>query len=229
MAHGGDGDFCVGRITRRDSHRRAHPLRDVAGWCLLSVCGPVASGISLTPSGSLLFLGFVASVLALTGTFEELYSLFVFSLWIFFALTSIALLRLRRKAPELARPYRVWGYPWTPLIFLIAAIALTVNLWMVRPVRSSLGLIVILAGIPFFYQWRRDSTRASPTCERLAKSNPAAREWRPEWAAWRRQFGDCLTRSGVRATASFPDGSFCARLDSFIFLLSSRLHSRFEA
>ena len=107
-----------------------------------------------TPSGALIFLGCVAALLALTGTFEELYSLFVFAVWIFFALTAIAVLRLRRTEPGLVRPYRAWGYPWTPLIFLLAAVALTVNLWMVRPVRSSLGLIVIAAGIPFFYRWR---------------------------------------------------------------------------
>ncbi|MGC1448992.1 MAG: amino acid permease [Candidatus Sulfotelmatobacter sp.] len=113
-----------------------------------------------TPSGALIFLGAIAALLALTGTFEELYSLFVFAVWIFFALTAIALLRLRRTAPDLPRPYRAWGYPWTPLIFLLAAVALTINLWMVRPVRSSLGLAVIVAGIPFFYRWRK-SPRAS--------------------------------------------------------------------
>jgi basic amino acid/polyamine antiporter, APA family len=107
-----------------------------------------------TPSGALIFLGCVATLLALSGTFEELYSLFVFAVWIFFALTAIALLRLRWKEPGLIRPYRVWGYPWSPLIFLIAAVALTVNLWTVRPVRSSIGLLVILAGVPFFYRWR---------------------------------------------------------------------------
>lgn len=108
-----------------------------------------------TPSGSLVFLGSLGALLALTGTYEELYSLFVFAVWIFFALTAIALLRLRNKEPNLTRPYRAWGYPWTPLIFLIAAVALTANLWMDRPVRSSLGLAVILAGIPFFYSWRK--------------------------------------------------------------------------
>lgn len=112
-----------------------------------------------TPSGALVFLGVIATLLALTGTFEELYSLFVFAVWIFFALTAVAVLRLRRIEPGLLRPYRAWGYPWTPLIFLLAAIALTVNLWMTRPVRSSLGLAVIAAGIPFFYRWR-NSPRA---------------------------------------------------------------------
>lgn len=114
-----------------------------------------------SPGGSLIFLGTVGALLTLTGTYEELYSLFVFAVWIFFALTAIALLRLRLKEPALSRPYRTWGYPWTPLIFLVAAIALTVNLWMVRPVRSSLGVLAILAGIPFFYYWRKPSVNKS--------------------------------------------------------------------
>ena len=108
-----------------------------------------------TPSGSLIFLGSLGALLALSGTYEELYSLFVFAVWIFLSLTSIALLRLRRKEPNLSRPYRAWGYPWTALLFLAAALALTLNLWMVRPVRSSFGLLVILAGIPFFQRWRK--------------------------------------------------------------------------
>jgi amino acid transporter len=113
-----------------------------------------------TPTGALVFLGSIAALLALTGTFEELYSLFVFAVWIFFALTAIALLRLRQKEPDLVRPYRALGYPWTPLIFLSAAVALTVHLWMVQPIRSSLGLAVILLGIPLFYRWHGASRNA---------------------------------------------------------------------
>lgn len=110
-----------------------------------------------TPSGALLFLGSIAAALAFSGTFEELYSLFIFAVWIFFALVAIALLRLRRKEPDLVRPYLAWGYPWTPLIFLVSAVALTIHLWLATPVRSSLGLLVILAGIPFFYRWQKPS------------------------------------------------------------------------
>jgi len=119
-----------------------------------------------TPSGALIFLGCVAALLALTGTFEELYSLFVFAVWIFFALTAIAVIRLRRTEPELLRPYRAWGYPWTVLIFLFAAVALTVNLWTVRPVRSSVGLLVIAAGVPFFYRWRANAVADSTSSSR---------------------------------------------------------------
>jgi APA family basic amino acid/polyamine antiporter len=84
----------------------------------------------------------------------------VFAVWIFFALTGIALLRLRRIEPNLSRPYKAWGYPMTPLIFVVAAIALTVNLWTVRPFRSTMGLAVILLGIPFYYHWRDKSPSA---------------------------------------------------------------------
>jgi APA family basic amino acid/polyamine antiporter len=118
-----------------------------------------------TPSGALIFLGSLAALLALSGTYEELYSLFVFAGWIFFALTAIALFRLRKNEPNLPRPYRAWGHPWTTLIFLAAAVALTVNLWMVRPVRSSLGLAVILGGVPFFYHWRKPETASSEASE----------------------------------------------------------------
>jgi amino acid transporter len=114
-----------------------------------------------SPSGALVFVGTIGALLALSGTYEELYSLFVFAVWIFFALTAIALLRLRSTEPELFRPYRAWGYPWTPAVFLTAAVALTINLWMVRPLRSSLGLAVILGGIPFFYRWRKASGGAA--------------------------------------------------------------------
>src|SRR5258707_5362169 len=78
-----------------------------------------------TPTGALIFLGSIAALLALSGTYEELCSLFVFAVWIFFSLTAIALIRLRIKESELSRPYRAWAYPLSPLIFLVAAIALT--------------------------------------------------------------------------------------------------------
>jgi APA family basic amino acid/polyamine antiporter len=107
-----------------------------------------------TPSGALIFQGCVAILFVLTGTYQELYSLVIFAIWLFLALTAIGLIRLRIKEPDLPRPFRVWGYPWTPVLFGIAAFAIAVNLWLVRPVRSSVGLGIILLGIPFFSYWR---------------------------------------------------------------------------
>jgi basic amino acid/polyamine antiporter, APA family len=108
-----------------------------------------------TPSGALILQGCVAILLVLTGTHQELYSYTMFATWMFFALTAVALIRLRAKWPELPRPYRVWGYPWTPVVFAAAAFAISVNLWLVRPVRSSIGLLIILLGVPFFYHWSK--------------------------------------------------------------------------
>jgi basic amino acid/polyamine antiporter, APA family len=108
-----------------------------------------------TPSGALIFQGGVAILLVLTGTYQELYSFVIFAIWAFLTLTAVALIRLRRKEPDLPRSYRAWGYPWTPLTFAAAAAAISVNLWLIRPVRSSIGLAISLLGIPFFNFWRR--------------------------------------------------------------------------
>jgi basic amino acid/polyamine antiporter, APA family len=107
-----------------------------------------------TPGGALIFQGTLAGLMALTGTFEELTSLFVFAAWIFYALSVVAMFRLRRIAPELKRPYRTWGYPVVPALFIAGAVALTVNIWIDRPVRSTIGLAMILSGLPFYRMWR---------------------------------------------------------------------------
>jgi APA family basic amino acid/polyamine antiporter len=108
-----------------------------------------------TPGGALIFQGVLASLMALTGTFEELTSLFVFAAWIFYAMSVIAMFRMRRTDPEMLRPYRTWGYPIVPAIFVLGALALTISIWVVRPVRSSIGLAMILSGLIFYRYWRR--------------------------------------------------------------------------
>ncbi len=118
-----------------------------------------------TPSGAVVFQGCVTILLVLTGTYQELYSYAIFAIWTFLGFTAAALIRLRSSEPELPRPFHVWGYPWTPLIFATAAFAISVNLWLVRPVRSSVGLAIILLGIPFFYYWRRRSVTSSHLVE----------------------------------------------------------------
>ena len=114
-----------------------------------------------TPSGALVFQGILASLMALSGTFEELTSLFVFAAWIFYALSVVAMFRLRRIAPDMPRPFRTWGYPVVPALFLVGATALTVNLWIDRPLRSSIGLAMILSGLVFYRYWSRRAGRES--------------------------------------------------------------------
>jgi basic amino acid/polyamine antiporter, APA family len=114
-----------------------------------------------TPGRALLFQGALASIMALTGTFEELTNLFIFAGWIFYGLAVLALLRLRKTEPDLPRPYRCWGYPWVPGIFVIGATALTFNLWLQRPGRSTIGLLIIIAGLPLFQYWKRRESSAT--------------------------------------------------------------------
>ena len=113
-----------------------------------------------SPSGGLLFIGAVSALLALSGTYEELLSLVVFLLWIFLSLSVVALMRLRRIEPKLSRPYSTWGYPWIPILFLSSGLAMTLNLWLDRPVRSSIGLGIILLGLPFYFHWRKRSEKS---------------------------------------------------------------------
>lgn len=110
-----------------------------------------------TPGGALVFQGVLAGLMALTGTFEELTSLFVFAAWIFYGLSVVAMLRLRRIAPNLERPYHTWGYPVVPALFVAGAFALTISIWIQRPVRSSVGLALILSGLVFYRYWRAEA------------------------------------------------------------------------
>lgn len=116
----------------------------------------VADGIHprfRTPSGAIVFQAVIACLMVLTGQFEDLFSLFIFAQWIFYGLSVASVYGSRRKEPDLVRPYRAWGYPVVPAIFVAGAFALTVNLFRERPVRSSIGLLLILAGLPFYKWW----------------------------------------------------------------------------
>ena len=112
-----------------------------------------------TPGNALVFQCILASLMSLTGTFEDLTSLFIFSTWIFYGLAVCALIRLRRTQPQMPRPYKTWGYPFVPVVFAAGALALTVAVWIERPVRSSIGLGLILLGLPFYAYWRRRSLK----------------------------------------------------------------------
>src|SRR5258705_374179 len=106
-----------------------------------------------TPGRALIFQCVLASLMALTGTFEELTNLFIFAGWIFYGLAVVALFRLRRTEPDMPRPYRCWGYPWVPGLFVFGALALTLNIWLERPGRSSIGLLLMVAGLPGYRDW----------------------------------------------------------------------------
>jgi len=113
-----------------------------------------------TPGRALIWQCTLASLMALSGTFEELTNLFIFAGWIFYGAAVVALFRLRKTEPNAARPYRCWGYPWVPGLFVAGAFTLTLNILIDRPGRSTIGLLLILAGLPFYRWWTKRTREA---------------------------------------------------------------------
>ena len=108
-----------------------------------------------TPGVSILGLSAWAALLVLSGRFEELYTYVIFASWIMYGMTAAAVLVLRRKRPELLRPYKVIGYPLVPVLFVLGAAAVLGFTLRQYPRESLLGLGIILAGLPFYFHWRR--------------------------------------------------------------------------
>jgi len=108
-----------------------------------------------TPAISIIAGTIWAMVLAASGTFEQLLTYVVFVGWIFYALGAACVFVLRRTQPDAERPFRVPGYPWTPLLFIVAAVALVLNTIATQPGRAAIGIGVVLLGLPVYFFWRR--------------------------------------------------------------------------
>ena len=98
-----------------------------------------------------------ATVLALSGSFEQLFTYVVFASWIFAALAAGSVFVLRRRRPDAPRPFRVPGYPFTPALFIAAAIAIVVNTVVARPLQALIGIGIVTTGVPAYYVWMRGS------------------------------------------------------------------------
>jgi APA family basic amino acid/polyamine antiporter len=108
-----------------------------------------------TPVACLLVQGVWAVLQAFSGTYAQLYTYVVFVVFVFHASTGAALLVLRRTQPHTPRPYRVWGYPWVPVVFVLASAALVVNTLWEKPVESLGGVVLVATGVPVYWWWRR--------------------------------------------------------------------------
>ena len=106
-----------------------------------------------TPAASLILQGLWAVVLLASGRFEELISMVIFTEWILYGMTTAGVLVLRRTRPEMARPYRVWGYPAVPIAFVLVAAVLLYATLRESPRESGMGLVLIVIGLPFYYYW----------------------------------------------------------------------------
>jgi APA family basic amino acid/polyamine antiporter len=95
------------------------------------------------------------------GRFQELINYTMFVAWIFYGLGAASIFAYRRKFPEIPRPYLVPGYPWTPLLFVVAAAALVLNVIASTPRNASMGLGIVAIGLPAYFAWRLRRTKVS--------------------------------------------------------------------
>jgi basic amino acid/polyamine antiporter, APA family len=112
-----------------------------------------------TPAFAIVAGALWAAVLAVTGTFEQLLTYVVFIGWIFYALAAASIFVYRKRLPDAVRPYRVPGYPLTPLLFIAAAAALVFT----QPVRAAIGIGIVLLGAPAYLIWRSKSESVEPS------------------------------------------------------------------
>ena len=107
------------------------------------------------PAIAVVGIGIWSIVLAASGTFDVLTDIYVFVLWVFFAMIGVAVMILRRRFPDYERPYRVLGYPAVPIVFIAVSAYLLINTLMVTPGRALAGIALIASGLPFYYYFKR--------------------------------------------------------------------------
>jgi APA family basic amino acid/polyamine antiporter len=108
-----------------------------------------------TPYVSILTFGAWSALLAITGTYETLASYAMYAAWVFYGLTSLGVLVLRRGQPDRPRPYRMTGYPVTLLAFAAVAICFVINTFLATPGPAIVGTLLIGAGVPVYFIWRK--------------------------------------------------------------------------
>jgi basic amino acid/polyamine antiporter, APA family len=113
-----------------------------------------------TPSTSIIAQTLLAVILLLVGgNFRQFFSLAIFAEWLFYMITASTVFIFRKREPNLARPYKVWGYPVVPSLFVLASAILLYYTFSENVRYSVIGTLVILAGVPVFYGFARRSPR----------------------------------------------------------------------
>ena len=132
------------------------PFAAARRWAVFPRRGPYPSGVSHAGSLDFTVDGMVL-VLILTGKYDDLFNFVIFGSWILYAMATASVFVLRRKRPDLPRPYRTLGYPVVPILFLIGAAVLEIRTLLDRPRQSLTGILLILLGLPFYFYWKRRS------------------------------------------------------------------------
>ena len=107
--------------------------------------------VNKVPVNAVLFQGVWASILALSGSFDTLTDYVVFGSWIFYGLVTASIFVFRRKYPNAERPYKAWGYPVIPIVFLLVTGWLLINTMVTSPQSSFIGIGLIILGLPVYF------------------------------------------------------------------------------
>jgi len=108
-----------------------------------------------TPGFSILIQAVWASLLTLLGTFEQILTFAMFIAIAFWIAATAAVFTLRKKRPDLPRPYKTWGYPVVPAIFIIASTGILLNTLIEKPVEALAGILLTALGIPAYFYWKQ--------------------------------------------------------------------------
>ena len=114
-----------------------------------------------TPGVSILALSIWSALLVLSGGYRQLFTLLIFPSWILYGMTTMAVLVLRRKKPDLPRPYKTVGYPIIPIVFVLVACAFIVSTLWDSPRESLMGIALIVLGLPFYSYWNRHKKKST--------------------------------------------------------------------
>jgi APA family basic amino acid/polyamine antiporter len=112
---------------------------------------------NFVPGFALIVQAVWASLLCLSGTYSNLLDYVIFAVLIFYILTIIGLFLLRKKRPDIHRPYKAWGYPVLPALYILCAAAISVDLLIFKPMYTWPGMIIVLMGIPVYFVWKKFS------------------------------------------------------------------------
>jgi APA family basic amino acid/polyamine antiporter len=113
------------------------------------------------PQAAILLTAALGMVFVLVRSFSQLADQFVIGIWPFYALAVAAIYVLRRRRPDLPRPYRTWGYPIVPAVFLVASLFLLGNYFVSQPLESAADIGLLVVGIPVYWWWRRTHAPAA--------------------------------------------------------------------
>jgi basic amino acid/polyamine antiporter, APA family len=115
--------------------------------------------VSQAPSNAILLTAIMGVITISIRTFTDLANQFIIGIWPFYAMAVLGVFILRRKKPEMERPYRVWGYPFVPGLFLLGSLFLLGNYLITKPLAFSVDVGLILIGIPVYFFWRKRISR----------------------------------------------------------------------